>query len=174
KWGGELAAAVERVIAAPMSALAGPIRTSFHLIPLELARRTRQEFEAELKSTVPAEARRGPTIVAALAARPRSDPIAYPPQAVPFGRSLTIVALGGEVVADYDLRIHREYPGEPLIVAGYSNDVMCYIPSRRVLREGGYEANESMIYYGQQGPFAEDVEDRIMNTVHRAMRDLGR
>jgi neutral ceramidase len=51
---------------------------------------------------------------------------------------------------------------------------MCYIPSARVLREGGYEAKESMIYYGQQGPFAEDVEDRIMNSVRRAMRDLGR
>ena len=102
------------------------------------------------------------------------DRMEYPVQIIRFGRTLTIVALGGEVVVDYDLRIRREYPGEPLIVAGYSNDVMCYIPSARVLREGGYEANESMIYYGQQGPFAEDVEDRIMNAVHRAMRDLGR
>jgi neutral ceramidase len=85
-----------------------------------------------------------------------------------------MVALGGEVVVDYDLRIKREYPGEPLIVAGYSNDVMCYIPSARVLREGGYEANDSMIYYGRPGPFAGDVEERIMNAVHRGMKDIGR
>jgi hypothetical protein len=174
KWGGELAAAVEHVIAAPMSALARPIRTSFRFIPLQLAKRTRQEFEAELKSTVPAEARRGHLMLDALDAGRTIDRMEYPVQIIRFGRTLTIVALGGEVVVDYDLRIRREYPGEPLIVAGYSNDVMCYIPSARVLREGGYEANESMIYYGQQGPFAEDVEDRIMNAVHRAMRDLGR
>jgi hypothetical protein len=174
KWGGDLAAAVEHVIAAPMSALAGPIRTSFRLIQLQLAKRARQEFEAELKSTVPAEARRGRMMLDALDAGRMIDRIEYPVQAIRFGRTLTIVALGGEVVVDYDLRIKREYAGEPLIVAGYSNDVMCYIPSARVLREGGYEANESMIYYGQQGPFAGDVEDRIMNAVHRAMRDIGR
>jgi neutral ceramidase len=174
KWGGELAAAVERVIAAPMNALAGPIRTSFRLIPLEFAKRKRQEFETELKSTAPAEVRRGRMMIDGLDAGHRIDRMEYPVQAIRFGGTLTIVALGGEVVVDYDLRIKREYPGEPLIVAGYSNDVMCYIPSARVLREGGYEAKESMIYYGQQGPFAEDVEDRIMNSVRRAMRDLGR
>ena len=58
---------------------------------------------------------------------------------------------------DYALRLKREFPGENLIVAGYCHDVMCYIPSRRVLREGGYEAVENTIYYGQPGPFAETV-----------------
>jgi neutral ceramidase len=48
------------------------------------------------------------------------------------------VTLGGEVVVDYVLRTKREYPKENLIVAGYTNDVMCYIPSVRVLKEGGY------------------------------------
>src|SRR5262249_51771180 len=123
---------------------------------------------------VPAEVRRGRMMLDALDAGRMIDRVQYPVQAIRFGRTLTIVALGGEVVVDYDLRIKREYPGEPLIVAGYSNDVMCYIPSARVLREGGYEANDSMIYYGQQGPFAQDVEDRIMSAVQRVMRDLGR
>jgi hypothetical protein len=157
-----------------MTVLAGPIRTSFRLIPLQFAKRTRQDFEAELKSMVPAEARRGRMMLDALDAGRMIDRIEYPVHAIRFGRTLTIVALGGEVVVDYDLRIKSEYPGEPLIVAGYSNDVMCYIPSAHVLREGGYEANESMIYYGQPGPFAGDVEGRIMNAVHRAMRDIGR
>jgi hypothetical protein len=51
---------------------------------------------------------------------------------------------------------------------------MCYIPSLRVLKEGGYEANDSMIYYGQPGPFAEDVEDRVMQMVYKVMDRLGR
>ena len=174
KWGGELAAEVERVIAAPMSAIAGPIRESFRVIPLQFAPRTRQEFEAELKSKTPAEARRGRMMLDALDAGRTIDTIEYPVQVVRFGRTLTMVALGGEVVVDYDLRIKREYPGEPLIVAGYSNDVMCYIPTARVLREGGYEANDSMVYYGRPGPFAGDVEERIMNAVRRGMKDVGR
>jgi hypothetical protein len=95
-------------------------------------------------------------------------------QGIRLGKSLTLVALGGEVVVDYNLRLKREFPGEELIVAGYSNDVMCYIPSLRVLKEGGYEANDSMIYYGQPGPFAEDVEDRVMQMVYKVMDRLGR
>ena len=51
---------------------------------------------------------------------------------------------------------------------------MCYIPSARVLREGGYEANDSTIYYGQRGPFSEDVEDRILAAVRRVTKDVGR
>jgi hypothetical protein len=51
---------------------------------------------------------------------------------------------------------------------------MCYIPSLRVLKEGGYEAADSMIYYGQPGPFAEDVEDRIFVAVHQVMKEIGR
>lgn len=174
KWGGELAAEVDRVLSKPMAALDGPVRGSFRLTTLEFAKRTRQDFEAELKATVPAQARRARMMLDALDAGRMIDRIDYPVQAVRFGQGLTLVALGGEVVIDYALRIKREYPGEPVVVAGYSNDVMCYIPSARVLREGGYEANDSMIYYGQPGPFAEDVEERIFAAVRRVMRDVGR
>lgn len=174
KWGAELAAEVDRVIAGRMTPLDGPIRTSFRLIPLQFAKRTRQDFEAELKAPLAAQARRGHMMLDALDAGRKIDAIDYPVQAVRFGRGLTLVALGGEVVLDYALRMKREYPGEPLIVAGYSNDVMCYIPSLRILKEGGYEANDSMIYYGQPGPFAEDVEERVFTGLRRVMKAVGR
>jgi neutral ceramidase len=174
KYGESLAAEVDRVIATPMTAISGPLRTAFRLTTLRLAPRTRTDLEAELKSSLPAQVRRAGMMLKALDAGKVIDRIEYPVQAVRFGRSLTLVALGGEVVVDYAIRIKREYPGEPIIVAGYSNDVMCYIPSVRVLKEGGYEANDSMIYYGQSGPFAEDVEDRIFTALHRVMRHVGR
>ena len=98
----------------------------------------------------------------------------YPVQAVQFGKDLTLVALGGEVVVDYDLRIKREFGSRHIIVAGYSNDVMSYIPSLRVLKEGGYEADFSMLYYGLPGPYDEHVEDHIMDTVHNVMKRVGR
>jgi hypothetical protein len=94
----------------------------------------------------------------------------YPVQAIRFDRDLTLLALGGEVVVDYDVRAKREFSGTNLVVAGYSNDVMCYIPSQRVLKEGGYEAVDSMIYYGQPGPFAPDVEERVFAAIHRVMK----
>ena len=94
--------------------------------------------------------------------------VPYPVQTWTFGRDLAMVFLGGEVVADYSLRLKRELDGSRLWVNAYSNDVAFYVPSRRMIPEGGYEVDRSMIYYGQPGPLTEDTEDQIV----RAVRDL--
>ncbi|MCX6622593.1 MAG: hypothetical protein NTY38_16290 [Acidobacteria bacterium] len=76
-------------------------------------------------------------------------------------------------MVDYSLRFTREYPGVNLVVAGYSNDVMGYIPSLRVWREGGYEAGDAMMYFAQPGWFTDEVEERIASLAHRAMQSVG-
>lgn len=106
-------------------------------------------------------------------AEPLSRPVPYPIQAVRFGKALTLVALGGEVVVGYSLRIAREYPKERIVVAGYSNDVMAYIPTAAMLKEGGYEPVSSMAFYGFPSPFAEDVEDKVMAGVRAVLRRVG-
>jgi neutral ceramidase len=95
-------------------------------------------------------------------------------QAIALGKDVTMLALGGEVVVDYDLRVKKEYGSKGMIVAGYSNDVMAYIASKRVLKEGGYEVSDSMIYYGQPGPWDEDVEERIFGAIAQVMKRVGR
>ena len=94
----------------------------------------------------------------------------YPVQTVQFGQQLLVVALAGEVVVDYALRLKRELAGSCAVwVSGYNNDVFAYIPSRRLLLEGGYEPRRSMNYYTttvQPGPFAHSIEDRIVEKVH--------
>ena len=82
---------------------------------------------------------------------------------------MAMVFLGGEVVVDYALRIKWETDATRLWVTAYSNDVPCYIPSRRVLDEGGYEADMSMVFYGRPGRFAPEVEDLIVRTVHELL-----
>ena len=89
----------------------------------------------------------------------KRDPWNYPVQVIQFGNDLTLVALGTEVVIDYSLRIKQELfdPEGPAIwVAGYSNVYSGYIPSKRVLLEGGYEASR---------PYNPDVEERIIGKV---------
>ncbi|HJZ95736.1 MAG TPA: neutral/alkaline non-lysosomal ceramidase N-terminal domain-containing protein [Candidatus Solibacter sp.] len=172
--GNTLAGEVEKVIAARMTPVSGPVRTAFRMAELRFAARSRQDFEAELKSKVPAQVRRGEMMLKELDAGRKLGRLDYPLQAVRFGKSLTLLALGGEVTVDYGLRARREYSGEPLITAGYSNDVMSYIPSVRVLREGGYEAVDSMFYYAQPGPFVEDVEERVFAAIRQVMKSVGR
>ena len=91
----------------------------------------------------------------------------YPVQVWGFGDQLTWVALGGEVVIDYNRRLKKELAGKaPVWITGYANDVMAYIPSARVLKEGGYEADSSQIYYGHPTKWAPGIEELIVAKVH--------
>lgn len=172
--GEELAASVDKVLSGPMTQLTGSIVSTYRVIQLKLAPRTRDDFEKELKSTVPAEVRRAQLMLKAMDEGKQIDTVPYPIEAVRFGRHLTVLALGGEVTVDYGLRVRREFPGEPVITAGYSNDVMSYIPTARILSEGGYEPVSSMPYYGLAGPYAPDVEERILTAIHQVMKTVGR
>jgi hypothetical protein len=174
--GEALAGEVRRVLAASLSAVRGPLRVAYVVTSLAFAPRQRAEYEADLKDPKASGSllRRARKMIDAIDSGHPVRDVSYPVQAIRFGRDLTLLALGGEVVVDYDLRAKREYPGEPLMVAGYSNAVMGYIPSERILREGGYEAVDNLIYYGQPGPFAPGVEARVFDAIHQAMKKVGR
>ncbi len=100
-------------------------------------------------------------------ATPDRADFSYPVQVIRFGDDLMLVALGNEVVVDYALRLKRELtkPEGPAIwVAGYSNVYSGYIPSRRVLLEGGYEARSR--------PWKPTLEERIVGKVHELVKPL--
>ncbi|MDP1560032.1 MAG: neutral/alkaline non-lysosomal ceramidase N-terminal domain-containing protein [Pirellulaceae bacterium] len=82
-----------------------------------------------------------------------------------IGDGPTWVFLSGEVVVDYALRIKQELGPSTTWVAAYSNDVMGYIPSERVLQEGGYEGGTAMVYYGLPSPWRTGLEDKICAAV---------
>ena len=97
-------------------------------------------------------------------AKPGREPHPYPVQVIKIGKDLTFITLGSEVVVDYSLRFKREFAGDAGVwVAGYSNDYTGYVPSLRVLKEGGYEAAAG---------WAESVEDRISTKVHELHKKL--
>src|SRR5206468_84543 len=94
-----------------------------------------------------------------------------------YGRELASAVdgvLDGEVVVDYAMRLKRELAGSRAVwITGYANDVMAYIPSLRVLREGGYEGDTSMIYYGLPTKWAPPIEEKIVSKVHELARQVG-
>ncbi|MEO2019894.1 MAG: neutral/alkaline non-lysosomal ceramidase N-terminal domain-containing protein [Fuerstiella sp.] len=93
----------------------------------------------------------------------------YPVQVIRFGDDLMLVALGNEVVVDYSLRLKEELfrPNGPSVwVAGYSNVYDGYIPSRRVLLEGGYEARSR--------PWKPELEERIIAKVHELVAETAK
>ena len=108
----------------------GPLKSVMEMVSLEFRTKDRENFE-------------------------------YPVQVIQFGNDLSLITLGNEVVIDYVLRLKRELgkaDGPVIWVAGYSNVYSGYIPSKRVLLEGGYEARSR--------PWKDALEERIIAKVH--------
>ncbi len=86
-----------------------------------------------------------------------------------FGDALAMVFLPGEVVVDYAVRLKKDFDPGRLWITAYANDVPCYIPSKRILQEGGYEAEDSLWYYDRPARLAPETEDLIIKTVHEIL-----
>jgi hypothetical protein len=173
--GNELAAAVSEAIKGHLRPVNGPLACACDTVPVAFAAPpTREDLQAQLTDKDVFRRWYAQEMLKALD-RDGRLPSEYPyvASAWRFGRDLTLVALSGEVVVDYDLRLKKELGGDRLWVAGYCNDVFAYIPSRRVLEEGGYEAGGAMLYYIQPGPFAPSVEETIVAKVHALVAGLG-
>jgi hypothetical protein len=167
RHGETMAIAVGQVLRRQMRPVSGPLTTTFdHVdIPFQTPP-TREALEQRLKTDTGMRARHTRLMLRILEREGKIyDHYPYPVQVWQFGTALTLIALGGEPVVDYALRFKGEYGWEDTWVAGYSNDVMGYIPSLRVLKEGGYEGGGAMINYGRPGPLAPEVEDVIARKV---------
>jgi hypothetical protein len=111
-----------------------------------------------------------------LAALDRGEklPTHYPcPVAVwQFDGDLTLVALSGEVVVDYVGLIEKALGPNQLWVSAYCNDVFGYLPSARVLQEGGYETRG--LYTGGVGLFDARAQDVLVSKVRDLAKQAGR
>ena len=95
----------------------------------------------------------------------------YPVHSWKFGDQLAMVFLAGEVVVDYSVRLNRELDWKRLWISAWANDMPGYIPSKRILKEGGYEAEFSQVYYGLPGPYLPEVEDNVVSAVTGLLQD---
>jgi hypothetical protein len=75
-----------------------------------------------------------------------------------------------EAVVDYSLKFKAAYGWNNTWVCGYNNDLLSYVPSLRVLKEGGYEGVTGMFEYGHRAPYTETVEERITTKVEELVK----
>jgi hypothetical protein len=177
--GEELGAAVKFVLDHPswLTTLTGPLRTAFVETTIHFGGPTdRASYEKRLKDSNQGLRRHAQRMIEAI---DRGQPIRaeyphYSVHAFALGDQLTLVALSGEVVVDYAIRLQKELGGEgrTLWVAAYANDVVGYIPSVRVLKEGGYEAGEA--FYGSTwpAPLADDIESIVIGAAHEVVEKV--
>jgi neutral ceramidase len=171
--GTNLAAAVEAALAGPMRPVSPSFRPAFESISLDFGEQpTRAELETIGRGT-DYRARWARRLSADLAAGKvfeRSYP-EYPAQVWRLGTNQLWIALGGEVCVDYALRFKKEF-GTSTWVNGYANDVMAYIPSRRLWEEGGYQAGAFDVYGLPANRWCSDIESRIAGSVERLVKQI--
>ena len=165
--GKQIADEIKRLVAAGLKPIKSSPETRYTRVEIPFdTPRTRAEWEERAKSSDYAIAYHAKVNLERLDRReelPRS--MTYPIATWVFGEDLVMVFLPGETVVDYALRIKTEFDRQRLWINGYANESRCYLPSERILQEGGYEGGGAMIYYDRPQRFAPGVEAKIMAAV---------
>lgn len=171
--GRTIAAEVEHLIEDGLRPLGDPPTARLRTIDLPLRNVPSREELRERAKREGAEGLYAASLLDSLEpGEPVPDRIAdYPVQVWTFGDELAMIFLGGEVVADYALRLERELAEKRIWVSAYANAVPGYVASERMIAEGGYEVVESMHFYGIPAPLDPAVEDQIVRTVRELIPD---
>ena len=165
---------VGRVLETKLQPVRGPVKIAFGKADLPLQTPPpREELEKQAARKGPIQAWVAQQMLAKLK-RGESLPTHYPaPIAVwQFGKDLTLVGLSGEVVVDYVAMLEKALGPNRLWPVAYCNDVFGYVPSARVLKEGGYETRG--LYSGGIGLFDAKTQDVLVAKVRELAEKAGR
>lgn len=174
QYGRELAAAVERVLEEDMKKLEPVLTTTYSELQLPLqAAPTESELIKRAAATANGYEKRWAErmLLETRAGQKMITSYPYPIQVWTIG-ALPVVSLGGELVVEYAIKI-KQMLGPETFVFGYSNDVMNYIPSATILKEGGYEGDIAHVVYGMPSKWQTGIEAGIMNEIFRLASQTG-
>jgi acetyl esterase/lipase len=168
-YGQQLAHAVEQALGQEMTPITSQATARFRHVELPFAKLpTLDELRTDAAAADRYVAARATRLLAEVeGGKPLAATYPYPVQLWTLGGQVRWVFLGGEVVVDYALRLKGELKVPGVWITAYANDVMAYIPSRRVLGEGGYEGGGAMVYYGLPSPWGPQVEEAIVGSVRQ-------
>lgn len=174
KYGHMLAVAVEEVLEKPLKPISDGLATAFEYVELPYLKTvTRADLKADLNSSSAIKKRWAERLLKKLDAGetfPASYP--YPLHAWRLGSEMLMIGMGAETVVDYALKFKREF-GPGTWVCGYADDMISYIPSKRVWLEGGYEGGSNLYEYGRPAyRWGPDTETLISNTVDKLVKQV--
>ena len=173
QYGKDLANAVQRVLEEPMKTLSPSLGTAYEEIDLGFMPAPSKEQLAKLVKEKNGYEKRWAERMLQKAERnePFMKSYPYPVQVWMLGEQ-PLFSLGGEVTIEYTVKIKQMF-GNHAFVAAYTNDVMGYIPSLKVWREGGYEGETSQTVYGLPAKWTPSIESDILNIAFQLGRQLG-
>ncbi len=175
-YGAILAEAVEQVTAGKMTKLEGPLQAAYSTVKVGFQKPpSRAEIAEWARTRSGYEQAHWQGLLARLDKEGKlPESYDYPVRVWKVGDQLTWITLAGEVVVDYGLQLKQAHGPDRTWVSGYTDDVFAYIPTARIIDEGGYEGATSMYGYGWPAPFQPSVEKLILDKAAELVRRLGR
>lgn len=174
KYGHMLAQAVEEVLRQPMQPVSSKLRTAFRYVDLPYLKVVTREELLELRKDANAiKARWATRLLQRLDDGAEFESAyPYPLHAWQLGDDMLVLGMGAETVVDYALRFKQEF-GPRTWVLGYTDDMIAYIPSRRVWEEGGYEGGWNLYEYGRPAlRWSGDIEERIATAIKQLVQQV--
>lgn len=173
QYGKELAASVDRVLGEDMQLLPPHLTAAYSEVELSLnTPPTKEELLKKAAASTDYQKRWANHLISYIdSGQTLRTSYPYPVEAWNLGGQ-PIIFLGGEVVVEYAIELKRIF-GQGAFVLGYSNDVMSYIPTAKILLEGGYEGASSQMVYGLPNTWKPDIEMVILQEVLRVAKQAG-
>jgi len=174
KYGNMLAEGVEQALKGNLKTVSPGIKTSFEMLQLPYEKIiTRKELEAAQNDANGVRKRWANRMLKKIDAGEKFEPsYPYPLHAWKLGGELLMIGMGAETVVDYALRFKSEF-GKDTWVLGYVDDMIAYIPSRRVWAEGGYEGGPNLFEYGRPAlRWAPDNEELIAAQIKKLVQSV--
>lgn len=173
QYGQDLAAAVDRVLGEDMKQLSPHLTTAYSEVELPLnTPPTKKELLKKEAESSGYEKRWATHLLNKInKGESLRTSYPYPVEAWKLGDQ-TVIILGGEVVVEYAIELKRIF-GQNIFVLGYSNDVMSYIPTAKILQEGGYEGATSQMVYGLPNTWKSNIEAIILQQVLKVAKEAG-
>lgn len=87
-----------------------------------------------------------------------------------IGKQLHIMGISAEPMIEYVQHVKKYFPQYLNIPVGYIDEVYGYMPTAKILKEGGYEADGFLRSFSLQGQITGDVEARFAESVQAVAR----
>lgn len=173
KYGEMLAAAVKEVVSKPMRNVSPTFRSAFEFADLNFKLPLTEDYLREKSQEKSPQGALAARYLEQLAAdNPLATNHPYALQVWKLGEEQLWISLSGEVVVDYALK-YKEKHGPHTWVNGFAHDLVCYVPSTRILREGGGQEVGVPWDYGLPArEWDDDIEPRIDAAVERLVTNV--
>lgn len=167
-YGKMLSDAVTAVVEGPMKPLKPSLKTAFQYVSIPYQKLATRDTLIKITQTENEYRVRWARKMLYFLDKGMTFPPAYsyyPLQAWNLGNKLLFISMGGETVVDYDLIFKSLYGSQATWVCGFANTLVAYIPSKRIIDEGGYEGAHLDEYGHPAWSWSSSIEHIICDAV---------